>query len=180
MLILLDRDGVINFDSTDYIKTPDEWRALPGALEAIVRLRQAGHQIAVCSNQAGVGRGIFNEAALASIHSKMIEQLRALGGDLDGLIFCPHHPDAQCECRKPKPGMLLKMIRQLRTEPSATCYVGDSLTDAQAALAAGCEPVLVRTGRGSGTEGPAMALGVTRVYDDLAQFATAQLACTRS
>ena len=171
MLILLDRDGVINFDSADYIKTPAEWRPLPGALEAIVRLRQAGHQIAVCTNQAGIGRGIFTETDLVAIHGKMIQQLRAQGGELDGLTFCPHEPAARCECRKPKPGMLLSMIAQLHAEPATTCFVGDSLKDVQAAIAAGCEPVLVRTGNGRTTEDQATALGVTRVYDDLAQFA---------
>jgi D-glycero-D-manno-heptose 1,7-bisphosphate phosphatase len=178
-LILLDRDGVINVDSPDYIKNPAEWQPLPGALQAIVRLREAGCRVAVCTNQAGIGRGLFTLLDLQAIHGKMLEELQALGGDLDGLAFCPHQPADDCECRKPKPGMLLAMMQQLTSEPAATCFVGDSLKDVEAALSAGCEPILLRTGNGRDCELAARQLGVSRVYDDLAQFATAELGETR-
>ena len=174
-LILLDRDGVINFDSPDYIKNTADWLPLPGALRAIVRLRDAGYLVAVCTNQAAIGRGLLSLTDLDAIHSKMLHELQALGSDLDGLTFCPHHPADECDCRKPKPGMLLSMMQQLAGKPAETCYVGDSLKDVEAAFAVGCEPILVRTGNGRETEAPARAMGVTRVYDDLAQFVTAQL-----
>ena len=178
-LILLDRDGVINFDSADYIRNPAEWQPLPGALQAIVRLREAGHQVAVCTNQAGIGRGLFTLQDLQAIHGKMLEELQALGADLDGLAFCPHRPTDDCECRKPKPGMLLAMMDQLTREPAETCFVGDSLKDVEAALSAGCEPILVRTGNGRDCEAVARDLGVGRVYDDLAHFVTAELGESR-
>jgi len=174
-LILLDRDGVINFDSPDYIKNPAEWQPLPGALQAIVQLRDAGRRVAVCTNQAGIGRGLFTLPDLHAIHGKMLDELRALGGDLDGLVFCPHQPSDNCECRKPKAGMLLAMMDQLMAEPAATCFVGDSLKDIEAALNAACEPILLRTGNGLSCEAAARELGVSRVYDDLAHFVTAEL-----
>lgn len=175
-LILLDRDGVINNDSPDYIKNPAEWRPLPGALQAIVRLRNAGRRVAVCTNQSGIGRGLFSLPDLHAIHGKMLDELQALGGDLDGLVFCPHLPTDGCDCRKPKPGMLLAMMQQLASKPAETCFVGDSLKDVAAALSAGCEPILLRTGNGRDSEAKARELGVSRVYDDLAQCATAELA----
>ena len=174
-LILLDRDGVINFDSPDYIKSPAEWLPLPGALQAIVQLRHAGRRVAVCTNQAGIGRGLFTLPDLQAIHGKMLDELRALGADLDGLVFCPHQPSDDCECRKPKPGMLLAMMQQLTSKPAETCFVGDSLKDVEAALSAGCEPILLRTGNGRDCEPAARELGVGRVYDDLAHFVTAEL-----
>jgi len=175
-LILLDRDGVINFDSPDYIKDADEWVPIPGALAAIARLQTAGYQVAVCTNQAGIGRGILTAAALGRIHDKLRAHLARYGAALDGLAYCPHHPDDGCACRKPQPGMLLTMMRQLQVEPSETLYVGDSLRDMQAAHAAGCAAALVRTGAGAGVEAAARALGVTCVADDLAALAQDLLA----
>ncbi|MDH3643705.1 MAG: D-glycero-beta-D-manno-heptose 1,7-bisphosphate 7-phosphatase [Gammaproteobacteria bacterium] len=171
-LILLDRDGVINFDSPDYIKSADEWRPIPGSLEAIATLRSHGAKVAVCTNQAGIARGRFSSADLAAIHAKLNSALAALDTRLDALTFCPHHPDDACDCRKPKPGMLLAMMREFAAEPAQTVFVGDSLRDLQAAHAAGCQAVLVRTGSGKETEPRARAKGLTfEAFDDLAGWA---------
>ena len=170
-LILLDRDGVINFDSPDYIKTADEWRPIPGSLNAIAALRANGFMVAVCTNQAGIARGKLGESDLAGIHAKMDAALGALNTRLDGLTFCPHHPDDACECRKPQPGMLLKMMRQLSASARDTVFVGDSLKDLQAAHAAGCTGGLVRTGNGRKSEAAATTQGmVVRTFADLASF----------
>jgi D-glycero-D-manno-heptose 1,7-bisphosphate phosphatase len=170
-LILLDRDGVINFDSPDYIKTPDEWRPIPGSLEAIAALRASGCKVAVCTNQAGVARGMLSRLELEAIHQKMRDSLHGLGTQLDGLLYCPHHPDDGCNCRKPQPGMLLEMMRFLSAGAEDTVFVGDSLRDLQAAEAAGCRAVLVRTGNGRETESVARSRGLAvRVFDDLASY----------
>lgn len=172
-LILLDRDGVINFDSPDYIKDADEWVAIPGAVEAIARLKRGGWLVAVCTNQAGIGRGIFSEAALQRIHDELARALADQGVRLDGLIHCPHRPEDDCACRKPRPGMLLEMMARLGAAPEETLFVGDSLRDVDAALGAGCTPVLVRTGNGAAVEAQARARGVTCVADDLARLTAA-------
>lgn len=170
-LILIDRDGVINHDSPDYIKTPDEWLPIPGSLEAVVTLKRAGYKVAVCTNQAGVGRGLIEPEALTAIHQKMMDALARCGTRLDGLIFCPHHPDDQCSCRKPKPGMLLAMMAQLNAEAEDTWYVGDSIKDAEAAAQAGCRFALVRTGNGRATESKLHDRGPYLIFDDLSAFA---------
>ncbi|MCZ6712267.1 MAG: D-glycero-beta-D-manno-heptose 1,7-bisphosphate 7-phosphatase [Gammaproteobacteria bacterium] len=170
-LILLDRDGVINFDSPGYIKTADEWRPIPGSLHAIATLRANGFKVAVCTNQAGVARGKLSESDLGGIHAKMDSALDALNTRLDGLTYCPHHRDDACKCRKPQPGMLLKMMHELSTGAQDTVFVGDSVTDLRAAQAAGCTGVLVRTGNGRKSEAAAIAQGmVVRTFDDLAGF----------
>ncbi|MCH8140162.1 MAG: D-glycero-beta-D-manno-heptose 1,7-bisphosphate 7-phosphatase [Proteobacteria bacterium] len=174
-LILLDRDGVVNFDSPDYIKSAAEWEPIPGSLEAIVALRNRGYLVALCTNQAGIGRGLFTLEDLAAIHAKLKGALNNLGGDLDGLAFCPHHPNDNCRCRKPEPGMLVDMMANLNATAADTVFVGDSLPDVQAALAAGCTAVLVRTGSGKNTEPHAVALGA-EVFDDLGAFSRAILA----
>lgn len=174
-LILLDRDGVVNFDSKDYIKSAAEWVPIPGSLEAMVALRNRGYLVALCTNQAGIGRGLFTLEDLAAIHAKLESALKKLGGNLDGLAFCPHHPDDNCRCRKPEPGMLVDMMANLKVTAANTVFVGDSLQDVQAALAAGCTPVLVRTGSGKNTEPHAVALGA-EVFDDLDAFSRAILA----
>ena len=174
-LILLDRDGVVNFDSKDYIKSAAEWEPIPGSLEAMVALRNRGYLVALCTNQAGIGRGLFTLEDLAAIHAKLKSALKKLGGNLDGLAFCPHHPDDNCRCRKPEPGMLVDMMANLKVTAANTVFVGDSLQDVQAALAAGCTPVLVRTGSGKNTEPHAVALGA-EVFDDLDAFSRAILA----
>ncbi|MFK7913006.1 MAG: D-glycero-beta-D-manno-heptose 1,7-bisphosphate 7-phosphatase [Pseudomonadales bacterium] len=189
-LILLDRDGVINEDSPDYIKSPQEWQPIPGSLNAIGECCAAGALVAVCSNQAGIGRGILTRDALIAIHEKMHDTLRAEAphAELSAVLFCPHHPDDGCECRKPRPGMLLKAMQALQISSSQTCFVGDSITDLQAAQSAGIQPVLVRTGNGAKTEAmlnsgsPDELLGQSQViarapliYNDLSSAATALL-----
>ena len=150
-LVVLDRDGVINHDSSAYIKSPTEWRPLPGSLEAITRLRKGGWRVAVATNQAGVGRGLFDMATLSAIHSRMTAAVAGAGGHLDAIFFCPHAPEMQCGCRKPRPGMLHEIARRFAVEPTDMVMVGDSLRDLQAAQAAGARPVLVLTGNGADT-----------------------------
>jgi D-glycero-D-manno-heptose 1,7-bisphosphate phosphatase len=171
-LILLDRDGVINHDSPDFIKSVAEFKAIDGSLEAIVQLCQAGFKIGVCSNQSGVGRGLLTIETLEKIHQQLLSTLASMGGQIHSLSYCPHLPDDECVCRKPLPGMLNEIMDQFNESPQTTLFVGDSLRDLQAARAAGCEPVLVRTGNGRSAEVEAVRIGVTRIYDDLASFAT--------
>lgn len=174
-VVLLDRDGVINHDSDAYIKSVEEWRPLPGAIDAIVQLQQHV-QVAVCTNQSGVGRGMFTTEILASMHAKMNQLIAAAGGTPVDVWFCPHTPDAGCTCRKPAPGLLQTAMQALGAEPRHTVYIGDSEKDLLAALDAGCVPVLVRTGKGGHTETSATAQQLDHVYDDLPAAATALLA----
>ena len=180
-LVILDRDGVINHDSDDYIKSPDEWQPLPGSLEAIARLCRADYTVVVATNQAGVGRGLFSQEMLIRIHRKMASSIRDKGGRLDSVFFCPHSPAEQCGCRKPKPGMLLEISDRLGIGLSGVPVVGDSLRDLAAAEAAGAIPVLVKTGRGRLTQEKlskgelSHTLGQTPVYADLAAFTDAVL-----
>ena len=180
-LVILDRDGVINHDSDDYIKSPDEWQPLPGSLEAIARLCRADYTVIVATNQAGVGRGLFSLDMLIRIHSKMASSIRDKGGRLDSVFFCPHSPADQCGCRKPKPGMLLEISDRLGIELSGVPVVGDSLRDLEAAAAAGAMPVMVQTGRGRLTQEKlsqgelSHTLGQMPVYADLAEFTDAVL-----
>lgn len=180
-LVILDRDGVINHDSDDYIKSPDEWQPLPGSLEAIARLCRADYTVVVATNQAGVGRGLFSLEMLIRIHRKMASSIRDKGGRLDSVFFCPHSPAEQCGCRKPKPGMLLEISDRLGIGLSGVPVVGDSLRDLEAAEAAGAIPVLVKTGRGRLTQEKlskgelSHTLGQTPVYADLAAFTDAVL-----
>lgn len=148
MLIILDRDGVINEDSDDYIKTPDEWIPIPGSLEAIAKLNQAGHQVVVVTNQSGIARGLYDEKTLDEIHVKMKRMLAEVGGHLDGIFYCPHHPDDQCDCRKPKPGLMHQVAEALQTNFHNALMVGDAERDIDCAHAAGCKAVLVLTGKG--------------------------------
>ena len=180
-LVILDRDGVINHDSDDYIKSPDEWQPLPGSLEAIARLCRADYTVVVATNQAGVGRGLFSQEMLIRIHRKMASSIRDKGGRLDSVFFCPHSPAEQCGCRKPKPGMLLEISARLGIGLSGVPVVGDSLRDLEAAEAAGAMPVLVKSGRGRLTQEKlskgelSHTLGQTPVYADLAEFTDAVL-----
>jgi len=169
-LILLDRDGVINYDSPDYIKDAHEWSPVPGSLQAIARLKGAGYLVAVCTNQSGVGRGIFTEDALERIHRKMTAALAELGVALDDLRYCPHHPDDGCECRKPRPGMLLATLASLHVAPTEAVLVGDRIKDLEAARAAGCRAAFVRTGVDAALEPQARAMGVDWIADDLDHF----------
>ncbi len=149
--VLLDRDGVINEDSTDFIKTPDEWLPIPGSLEAIALLNRRGYEVAVVTNQSGLARGLLNEAALHEIHGKMNRLLAEHGGRLCGIYYCPHGPGSACNCRKPKPGLLRQFAEEHSADLSETFVVGDSLRDLQAAEAVGAKPVLVLTGKGQTT-----------------------------
>ncbi|SHE71905.1 D-alpha,beta-D-heptose 1,7-bisphosphate phosphatase [Modicisalibacter ilicicola DSM 19980] len=169
-LIILDRDGVINEDSDDYIKSLEEWRPYPQAIDAIARLAQAGWNIAVATNQSGIARGYYDEATLARIHAAMLERIEAAGGRVAHIAYCPHGPDEGCDCRKPAAG-LLEQIRQALDMPTleGAWLVGDTLRDLQAGLKMGCRPVLVRTGKGCRIEAQRMPEG-TQVYDDLAGF----------
>lgn len=173
-LILLDRDGVINFDSPSYIRSPAEWRPIPGSLEAIAALTRAGRRVAVCTNQSGIGRGLLSVSCLDAIHALLHDALAALGSRLDQLLYCPHLPEDGCGCRKPAPGMLLECMNAVAAVPEQTCFVGDSLRDLQAARAAGCKGVLVRTGNGARLEAERQIQGAT-VFDDLAGFARIEL-----
>ena len=148
-LVILDRDGVINEDSDDYIKSPTEWKPIRGSLEAIARLHRAGWRVVVATNQSGISRKLFDLDTLARIHETMQRQVRDAGGMIDAVFFCPHGPDDNCDCRKPAPGMLHDIAMRLRTELAGVPAIGDSLRDIQAATAAGASPILVKTGKGS-------------------------------
>ena len=148
MLIILDRDGVINYESTAYIKCPAEWIPIPGSLEAIARLNRAGHCVVIMTNQAGVGRGYYDEAMLANIHEKLHSELAKVGGAVANIYYCPHHPDDNCDCRKPKPGMLQAIARDFPSEWPHRLVIGDSWRDVEAARAMQCEAWLVLTGVG--------------------------------
>jgi D-glycero-D-manno-heptose 1,7-bisphosphate phosphatase len=151
-LVILDRDGVINFDSDQYIKSPAEWRPIPGSIEAIARLHQGGWRIAVATNQSGIGRGLFDMATLNAINDKMMEMVFRQGGRIDALFFCPHTAAEACGCRKPRTGMLEEIGARFHTELKGVPLVGDSLKDLQAADAVGAQPLLVRTGKGTRTQ----------------------------
>ncbi|HEV2524130.1 MAG TPA: D-glycero-beta-D-manno-heptose 1,7-bisphosphate 7-phosphatase [Gammaproteobacteria bacterium] len=177
-LVILDRDGVINVESPDFIKTPEEWRPIPGSLEAIVRLNHAGYWVAVATNQSGVGRGLFDLAMLERIHQKMQDSLAKLGGHIDLVLFCPHLPDAHCECRKPKPKLMNDIAAHFKIDLQCTPVpaIGDSLRDLIAAQTAGCEPILVLTGNGQRTRETLPAdLKQIAVYSDLAAAVDALL-----
>ncbi len=147
-LLILGRDGVINHYSDAHIKSPEEWRALDGSLEAIARFTKAGITVVVATNQPGIGRGIFDLDTLGAIHRKMSVQAQKAGGQISAVFFCPHPASANCECRKPKPGMLNDILERTGTKPADAVVVGDSLHDLQAGDAAGCRTVLVLTGQG--------------------------------
>ena len=149
--VILDRDGVINEDSPDYIKSPDEWHAVPGSLEAIALLTQNHVQVFVATNQAGIARGKLTQESLEAIHEKMFREVEAAGGKIVDLRYCPHHPSEQCECRKPKPGLLRFLADAHDLDLTSGDYVGDSLKDLRAAEAAHCRGILVLTGNGEET-----------------------------
>jgi D-glycero-D-manno-heptose 1,7-bisphosphate phosphatase len=164
--VLLDRDGVINEDSSEYIKSVAEWRAIPGSLQAIAELTAAGRAVVVLSNQSGVGRGLFSARTLDEIHDALRNAVRAAGGELAGIYYCPHRPEDGCDCRKPRPGLLYRVERELGLEVEGAPFIGDKVSDLEAARAAGARPVLVRSGYGRETERRPEARGVP-VFDDL-------------
>lgn len=174
-LIILDRDGVINKDSDDYIRTPEQWHPITGSLEAIARLCRADYQVVVATNQSGIGRGLFDVDTLNRIHQRMLDTLRRKGGNIDAIAFCPHVPADDCECRKPKPGLLLSLGRRLKTKLQGVVVVGDSLRDLQAARAVGATPVLVLSGKNEFNLAPGDTVPDTNfadvpVYECLADF----------
>ena len=172
-LVILDRDGVINFDSDQFIKTPAEWKAMPGSLEAIARLTQAGYRVVVATNQSGIGRGLFDMDTLNAIHEKMHRAVQAVGGRIDAVFYCPHAVDSKCDCRKPKPGMLLQIAERFNVELADVPCVGDGLRDLQAAAAAGAKPYLVLTGKGEATQASGELPPGTLVFPDLDAVVTA-------
>ena len=170
-LVILDRDGVINQDSDDYVKSPEEWIPLPGSLEAIARLNHAGYVVMVATNQSGIARGYYDIDALNAMHAKMNRLLAQVGGRVDGVVFCPHGPDDACDCRKPLPGMYREIGERARVPLAGVPVIGDSLRDIEAAIAVGARPMLVRTGKGERTLARGgLPEGVT-IYDDLAAAA---------
>ena len=170
-LVILDRDGVINHDSDLYVKGPEEWRAIPGSIEAIARLSQAGWRVVVATNQSGIARGLFTTQTLFAIHDTLQRALAQSGGRIDAFFFCPHAADGGCECRKPQPGMLLEVARRFNVSLKDTYMVGDSRKDLEAAAAAGARPVLVLTGKGRKARDEGALPAGTQVFADLAAFA---------
>ena len=150
-LVILDRDGVINFDSAQFIKTPAEWKPIPGSLEAIARLNQNGYRVVVATNQSGIGRGLLDMDTLNAIHEKMHKMLFAVGGRIDAIFYCPHTADSDCACRKPKPGMFKRISETLNVDLKGVPAIGDSLRDLQSCAKLGCLPILVHTGKGEKT-----------------------------
>ncbi len=175
-LIILDRDGVINQDSEHFIKSPDEWRAVPGSLEAIARLNHAGYRVVVATNQSGIGRGLFDMAMLNAIHEKMHRALAHAGARVDAIFFCPHTADAKCECRKPRPGMLVEIGKRFNVELTGVPCIGDSLRDLVSADAVGAQPMLVLTGKGEKTLRDGNFPKNTVIFPDLAFAVSALLA----
>jgi D-glycero-D-manno-heptose 1,7-bisphosphate phosphatase len=174
-LVIMDRDGTINADSTDFIKTPDEWVPLPGALEAIARLNHAGWHVVVATNQSGLGRGLFDVASLNAMHAKMHKQLALVGGKVDAIFYCPHTPDDHCNCRKPATGLFEQIGERFGIDLKGVPVVGDSLRDVVAGAAAGCEPHLVHTGHGAAFAGVALPPSFppgTQSHADLSAFAS--------
>ncbi len=176
-LIILDRDGVINEDSDEYIKSPDEFIPIPGSLESIARLKQAGYTVVVATNQSGVARRLFDIGTLDSIHAKLHRELARYGVSLDAIFFCPHGPDEKCACRKPKPGMFHDIGARLQTQICGVPAIGDSLRDIEAAREVDATPILVRTGKGEVAlkQNPDALRGVP-VFDNLAAAVDALLA----
>jgi len=174
-LIILDRDGVINQDSDSFVKNPDEWIALPGSLHAIARLTQAGWKVVVATNQSGLARGLFDMDTLTAIHTKMRRELAAAGGSIDAVFMCPHGPDDNCACRKPKPGMFEQIGHRYDVDLAGVPAVGDSLRDLQASSSVGCSPWLVLSGNGKKTLAKGGLPDNTRVCDDLSAVVDALL-----
>ena len=176
-LVVLDRDGVINQDSREFVKSADEWLPLPGSIDAIATLSQAGFAVAVASNQSGLAHGLFDEAALRAIHQKLRALVVAAGGCVNKIVYCPHGPDDDCDCRKPKPGLLQKIGVHFSHDMANVPFIGDALRDLEAARSIGARPILVRTGNGvSASESLPSSLCDVEIYDDLAAAAAALVA----
>lgn len=176
-VIVLDRDGVINHDSDDYIKSAEEWQPLEGSLDAIARLNHSGYTVVVASNQSGLARGYFDIEALSAMHGKMDEMLAEIGARIDAIFYCPHGPEDGCDCRKPKPGMLLEIGQRFNVSLEEVIFIGDSISDIKAAYSAHAKAMLVRTGKGAKAEKilQTECKGSVPVFDDLASAVTAIL-----
>lgn len=168
-LVILDRDGVINHDSPSYLKSPDEWKPIRGSLEAIALLTQAGYHIVLATNQSGIGRGLFDMATLNAIHDKMHRAIGQAGGRIDAVFFCPHAQEANCRCRKPKPGLLEEISHRFNVNLKGVPSVGDALRDLEASAAVGAQPILVLTGKGEKTRQSGGLPAGTLVFADLAE-----------
>jgi D-glycero-D-manno-heptose 1,7-bisphosphate phosphatase len=166
-LVILDRDGVINFDSDQFIKKPEEWRPIPGSLEAIAQLNQANYRVVVATNQSGIGRGLFDMTMLNSIHDKMHKACALVGARIDAVFFCPHTSENKCNCRKPKSGMLEEIASRYNVSLAGVPVVGDSLRDLQAGVKLGAQPYLVLTGKGTKTQAAGGLPEGTQVFADL-------------
>ncbi|GGX83801.1 D-glycero-beta-D-manno-heptose-1,7-bisphosphate 7-phosphatase [Litchfieldella qijiaojingensis] len=170
-LVILDRDGVINQDSDAYIKSLDEWIPYPSAIQAIAKLTQSGWTVAVATNQSGIARGYYNEDTLGQMHARLNDLVASVGGNIAHIAYCPHGPDDNCECRKPRIGLIRQIQQHLQMESLEGAWVvGDSLRDLQAGSSAGCHVALVRTGKGHKTEAKGSGLDNALVFDDLAAF----------
>jgi len=175
-LVIVGRDGILNEFREGHVTAPEEWRPVPGALEAVARINHAGWHVAVATNQSGVGRGMIDMSAVNAVHARMHQMLQQQGGRIDAVFFCPHTPEEQCDCRKPKPGLLLDIGRRYGLDLGEVPMVGDTLRDLQAAVAAGCQPHLVLSGRARGLQGDALEQLLAQapgaqVHADLGAFA---------
>ena len=170
--VLLDRDGVINHDSDEFIKSPEQWLPIEGSLEAIALFNAHGYRVIVVTNQSGIARGLFDEAMLEKIHAKMRRLVSEKGGEIDAIYFCPHGPNGGCNCRKPKPGLLKAFASDFHADLTTTTVIGDSLRDLQAAEAVGAKPILVKTGKGQQTllNNPQLNIPVFENLYDAAQY----------
>lgn len=178
--IILDRDGVINHDSTEYIKSPEEWLPIPGSLEAIAHLNRHGYRVIIVTNQSGVARGYYDLETLDRIHEKLTHELAAVGGYIEEIFFCPHHPDEACACRKPQPGLLHQLAQKYPINLAETFFIGDSIVDIKAAQAVGAMPVLVLTGKGEATLEKYPELTQLPHFPNLARAVDYVLSTTRS
>ena len=175
-LVILDRDGVINEDSTEFIKAPEDWVPIPGSLDAIARLNRAGFRVVVATNQSGIRRRLLDIGTLNRIHEVMHRQLAGVGGHVEAIFICPCHPKDDCSCFKPNPGMLLDIAARLRVSLETVPYIGDKLSDVEAARAAGARPILVKTGVGAKTLEENPDLGDVGVFENLAEVADSLIA----
>ena len=180
-LVILGRDGILNVYREGHVTAPEEWEPIPGAMEAVARLNHAGWHTVVATNQAGIGRGMIDMAAINAVHAHMNQQLMVQGGRIDAVFFCPHTPEDNCDCRKPKPGMMKEIGRRYSIDLAAVPMVADTLRDLLAAAAAGCEPHLVRSGRAAALDSDAVAhmlaqVPATTVHTSLGAFADYMLA----
>ncbi|TNE79271.1 MAG: D-glycero-beta-D-manno-heptose 1,7-bisphosphate 7-phosphatase [Gammaproteobacteria bacterium] len=180
-LVILDRDGVINQDSDDYVKSLAEWIPIPGSIEAIARLAKAGYRVVVATNQSGIGRGLFDLDDLEAMHARLTALVEDQGGELSGIFYCPHTPEDHCHCRKPAAGLIDAIAEEFGTSLAGVPLIGDSLRDLQAGLKHHCTPILVRTGKGAVTETKLTSqvepeLRQAAVFDDLAQAVSYLLA----